>query len=57
MKTDAQKRANAKWESKLKQRIIRLTPEKDAALVAHAEEVGESVNGLINRLIDDELKK
>ncbi len=57
MKTDAQKRANAKWESKIKQRIIRLTPEKDAALVSHAEKVGESVNGLINRLIDEELEK
>ncbi len=57
MKTEAQKRANEKWESKFKQRIIRLTPEKDAALVLRAEKTGESVNNLLNRLIDEELSK
>ena len=56
-KTEAQKKASAKWEEKLKQRIIRLTPEKDAALVKRAEETGESINGLLNRLIDQELEK
>lgn len=56
-KTDAQKRASAKWEDKFKQRIIRLTPEKDAALVKCAEENGESVNAMLNRLVDKEIAK
>lgn len=56
-KTDAQKRASAKWEDKFKQRIIRLTPEKDAALAKCAEENGESINKLLNRIIDQELSK
>ena len=56
-KTEAQRKANAKWEGKFKQRIIRLTPEKDAALVKCAEENGESINGLLNRLVDQEIEK
>ena len=56
-KTDAQKRAIAKWEDKFKQRIIRLTPEKDAALVKCTEENGESVNAMLNRLVDKEIEK
>lgn len=56
-KTEAQKKASAKWESHLHQRIIRLTPEKDQALVERAKETGESINGLLNRIIDNELKK
>ena len=56
-KTDAQKRAIAKWEDKFKQRIIRLTPEKDAALVKCTEENGKSVNAMLNRLVDKEIEK
>lgn len=57
VKTEAQKRASAKWESHIRQRIIRLTPEKDKALVERAKETGESINGLLNRIIDEELNK
>jgi len=56
-RTDAQKKASTKWEEKYKHRVIRVPHEKDAALIKHAEELGESVNTLINRLIDQELSR
>lgn len=55
-KTEAQKKASEKWECKFKQRIIRLTPEKDELLVARSKKTGESINALLNRIIDEELK-
>lgn len=56
-KTDAQKRASEKWEGKFKQRIVRIPFDKDKKLVDHCKKKKESINGLLNRLIDDELKK
>jgi len=55
-KTEAQKRASEKWEGKFKQRILRIPFDKDKMLVAHAKKKNESINSLMNRLIDDELK-
>lgn len=56
-KTEAQKRASEKWEGKFKQRILRIPFDKDRKLVDRAKKTGESINGLLIRLIDEELKK
>lgn len=56
-KTEAQKRASEKWEGKFKQRIVRIPFDKDKKLVKHCQKKKESINGLLNRLIDEELKK
>ena len=56
-KTEAQKGASEKWEGKFKQRIVRISFDKDKKLVEHCQEKKESINGLLNRLIDEELKK
>lgn len=56
-KTEAQRRASEKWEGKFKQRILRIPFDKDKLLVEHAKKNGESVNSLLIRLIDEELKK
>ena len=55
-RSEAQIKASEKWEGKFKRRIIRISPEKDAALIARAKNNGESVNSLMNRLIDEELE-
>ena len=54
-KTEAQKKADRKYESKFKKRILRIPFDKDELLVAHAKKNNESVSGLIIRLIDEEL--
>ena len=56
-KTEAQRRASEKWEGKFKQRIVRIPFDKDKKLVDYCKKKKESINGLLNRLIDDELKK
>jgi hypothetical protein len=57
VKTEAQKRASEKWENKFKQRILRIPLGKDKELVEHCKNKDESINCLLNRLIDEELKK
>lgn len=57
VRTEAQKRASEKWENKFKQRIIRIPFDKDRKLVTHCKNKKTSINGLINKLIDNELKK
>ena len=57
VRTEAQKRASKKWEGKFKQRILRIPLDKDKKLVEHCNNKSESINGLLNRLIDEELKK
>lgn len=57
IKTEAQKRASEKWESKFKQRIVRIPFSKDKKLVDLCKNKKQSINGLLNRLIDDELKR
>lgn len=55
VRTEAQKRASEKWENKFKQRIIRIPFSKDKKLVEHCKKKNESINGLVNKLIDKEL--
>lgn len=57
VKTDAQKRASEKWEGKFKQRIVRIPFDTDKKLVEHCKKKKESINGLLNRLIDEEINK
>lgn len=55
--TEAQKKASKKWEAKYKKRILRIPFDKDERLLARARKCNETVNGLIIRLIDEELGK
>lgn len=55
VRTEAQKRASKKWEGKFKQRIIRIPFNKDKKLVDYCKKNKESINGLVNKLIDKEL--
>ena len=36
---------------------VRMTPERRSAVQAHAEAQGESVNGFINRAIDETMER
>jgi predicted HicB family RNase H-like nuclease len=60
--SEAKKRANKKWNDenlkKLYDRIALTVPKgKKESIKAHAELQGESLNGFINRAIDDTIKK
>lgn len=58
MVSPAQKKASQKWEAEKTDRILlRLPKGKKLMLENLAEEKSESVNALINRLIDEELSK
>jgi len=58
MVSPAQKKASQKWEAEKTDRIVlRLPKGKKLMLENLAEEKSESVNALINRLIDEELSK
>ena len=52
--SDAQKRATAKYNAKAYDRIeVEVAKGKKAEIKAYAESKGESVNGFINRVIDE----
>ena len=52
--SDAQKRATAKYNAKAYDRIeVKVAKGKKAEIKAYAESKGESVNGSINRVIDE----
>lgn len=51
-KTEAQKRAQQKYMEKFAVARVRMEREKYETIQAHAEANGESVNGFINRAID-----
>lgn len=55
-KTEAQKRAQKAYMEKFVRVEIRMTQEKREAIQAHAEARGESVNGFINRAIDNQME-
>lgn len=56
-KTDAQKRAQKTYMSKFSRVEIRMLPEKQKKIQDHAESNGESVNGFINRAIDEQMER
>lgn len=58
MTTQAQKNASQKYESeKLESVRFRVPKGKRAKIKACADKTGESVNEMLNRLTDEEIKK
>ena len=60
--SEARKRANKKWNdenlNKLYDRVSVLVPKgKKDIIKSHAEQNGESVNGFINRAIDETIEQ
>lgn len=56
--TKAQQKATAKYEAKVYDKtLIRLAKGKLGVIKAHAEAHGESVNGFINRAIDETMER
>jgi len=54
----AQQKATNKWIAKTYDRINLTVPKgKQADIKAHAEQKGESVNGFINRAIDEAMER
>lgn len=56
-KTLAQKKASAKWEQKYDDLRIRVKKGMREKIKEHATKNGESINEMINRLIDQEINK
>ena len=54
-KTGAQKKAQQKYMEKFAVARVRMNREKYEQIQAHAEAQGESVNGFINRAIDNQM--
>lgn len=55
--TEARARANKKYMSKFVEVKVRMTPEKRAAIQAHAQQRGESATQFINRAIDAQMAR
>lgn len=55
--TEAQARAHKKYISRFVEVKIRMEPEHREVIKAHAEARGESVNGFINRAIDEAMER
>ena len=55
-KTEAQKKAQQKYMEKFAVARVRMDRDKYEAVQAHAEARGESVNGFINRAIDNQME-
>ena len=56
-KTDEQKESQKKYMSKFSRIQVRVEPEKYKQIQAHAEAQGESVNGFVNRAIDETMAR
>lgn len=58
IKSDAQRRAVAKYNAANYERVeLRLEKGKKDVVKAHAESQGESLNGFINRAIDETIER
>ena len=56
--SEARKRANAKYNAKAYEQLItRLPKGKKIDLQAHAKKKGESLNGFVNRAIDETIER
>ena len=56
--TEAQKRANRKWESEKAESIRFVVPKGKRAIIKEcAAKNNESVNSMLNRLVDEEIKR
>ena len=56
-KTEEQKKAQQKYMEKFSVARVRMDREKYEQIQAHAEIQGESVNGFINRAIDNQMQQ
>ena len=56
-KTEAQKRAQKKYMEKFMVARVRMERDRYGTIQAHAESCGESVNGFINRAIDETMQR
>lgn len=56
-KTESQKRAQKAYMEKFVRVEIRMTAEQREIIQAHASALGESVNGFINRAIDETMER
>ena len=56
-KSEAQKRAHKAYIEKFARIEIRTTVDKRSSIQAHANAHGESVNGFINRAIDETIQR
>lgn len=56
-KTEAQKRAQQKYMEKFAVARVRMDRERYNQVQAHAEAHGQSVNGFINRAIDETMER
>ena len=57
MATEAQLRANQKYHEKFERIQIRVSPEEKAAIEAYAEEIGESVNSFVRRVVAETIAR
>lgn len=56
--SEARKKANAKYNAKAYEQMpVRVSKGKKAIIQNHAEQNGESVNGFINRAIDETMER
>lgn len=55
--TEAQARAHRKYIAQFVETKVRMTPERREHIKSHAEARGESVNGFINRAIDEAIAR
>ncbi len=55
--TEAQARAHKKYIAQFVETKVRMTPERREEIRAHAASRGESVNGFINRAIDEAMER
>lgn len=55
--SEAQKKASVKYLEKLDEIRIRMPKGKKDAIKAHATKRGESINGFINRAVDETMKR
>lgn len=55
--SEAQKKASNKWEKKQYRLLIRIDKEKQEKIKEIAASNNESINEMINRLIDQEITK
>lgn len=55
--TEAQARAHKKYIARFVEVKIRMEPERRDTIQAHAKAIGTSVNGFINRAIDEAMDR
>lgn len=53
----SQKKAYERWRKKVKMFTIRYSPQKDALIKECAKLNNETVNAMLNRLIDEEINR